>query len=164
MCRIYYSVSLSFLLTTSRFLCELGVLVVFKACIDFHHIDFTRRYGSSGAGGEKLLLVEVFAAGSVVFVYKHLEQETVLLRFLNLCSDCVFWLRNVSHFDALPINLTHSDMLVQVKEGSSENPLQKTPPTQSVSISGWPSSHAIMPHSLFYQTIDKLDLSTSEPI
>lgn len=44
-----------------------------------------------------------------------------------LCSDCVLWLRNVSHFVALPINLTHSDMLAQVKEGSGENPLQKTP-------------------------------------
>lgn len=74
-CRIHYSVPLSFLLTTSRFLYALGMLVaervVFEACIDFHHIDFTRRYGSSGARGEKPLLVEVFAAGSVVFVYKH---------------------------------------------------------------------------------------------
>lgn len=55
----------------ARVFSRLGVLVVFRAGIDFHHIDFTRRYGSSGARGEELLLVEVFAAGSVFFVYKH---------------------------------------------------------------------------------------------
>lgn len=50
-------------------------------------------------------------------------------------SQSVSWLRNVSHFVALPINLTHSDTLAQVKEGSSENPLQKTPPPTASTIS-----------------------------
>lgn len=35
---------------------------------------------------------------------------------------------------------------------------------QSVSISNWPSSHTIMSHGLFYLSIDKLDLFSSEPI
>lgn len=32
------------------------------------------------------------------------------------------------------------------------------------SVSVWPSSHAVAPHGSFYQSIDRLDPSTGEPI
>lgn len=85
----------------------------------------------------------------------------VLLRFLkinprNICFAC-------TAFDAL-VGLTRSDKVAQVRKAAVKIPLHRTSLPQSVSISGWPSSHAIIPHGSFYQSIDNLDLSTSEPI
>lgn len=76
---------------------------------------------------------------------------------MHLCSD-VGLRRNLTLVDAS----WHGG---SGQRANAENPLQRrTPLPQSVSISGWPSSHTITPHGLFYPPIDRLDLSTSEPI
>ncbi len=98
---------------------------VFKVRIDFHNIDFTRRYASSGIRGEKLFLgvehvwkwgvrVEELAAGSAVLTVRAMSKKVVCWHFKSL-HNYMFWLCNFSRFAGLPVNPKHPDTVAQVR-------------------------------------------------